>query len=113
MLLNTFRSGATSIFSKLLYSVLLVTAVIGLGMMDYNGMFRSGGAHGDTVATVAGDPLSIQEFDNYVRRYLATEAHGMDPKLAYQMGYINQILMEAGFRAAYLPLRLRSGHTGQ
>jgi peptidyl-prolyl cis-trans isomerase D len=89
MLLDTFRSGATSIFAKALYSVVLLSAVIGLGMMDYNGVFR-GGFKSDTVATVAGEKISVQQFDNAVRQQLS-QVH-LDARTAYQMGYINQIL---------------------
>lgn len=89
MLLDTFRSGAKSVFAKALYTILLVGAVIGLGMMDYNGMFSSG-FRSNTVATVAGQDISAQQFDNVVRQQLS-KVH-LDARTAWQMGYIHQIL---------------------
>ncbi len=89
MLLESFRSASTSIFAKALYSVMLVAAVVGLGMMDYNGVFR-GGFHNDTVATVAGESISVPEFDHVLRQQLA-KLH-LDPKTAWQIGEINQVL---------------------
>ncbi|HTK84020.1 MAG TPA: peptidyl-prolyl cis-trans isomerase [Patescibacteria group bacterium] len=89
MLLESFRSASTSILAKALYTVMLVSAVIGLGMMDYNGMFRAG-FHSDTVATVAGESVSIQQFDNVARRQLS-KMH-LEPKMALQMGYMDEIL---------------------
>ena len=88
MLLNAMRQGATSLFAKILFSILLVAAVLGLSL-GYNNNFRAG-FQDDTIAKVAGQKISVTEFDHSMRGILSRNS--MDVRTAYQMGYVDQIL---------------------
>ncbi|QQG35357.1 MAG: peptidyl-prolyl cis-trans isomerase [Micavibrio aeruginosavorus] len=89
-MLNAMRSGAHSKIVKFVIFSFLLLAVAGMAMMDVGGFFR-GGVQSTTVAAVAGQKIHISEFDRTVRRALGQQAM-LEPKMAYQLGLIDQYL---------------------
>ncbi len=90
MLLNMMRSGAKSVFAKILFSVLLLSAVAGLALMDVGGFFRRGGLHDNTVAKIGREKISSSTFDAMLRQTLSRQ--GVNTQTAYQLGLVDQAL---------------------
>lgn len=89
MVLQKMNSGSGSKVVKIVLLGFLFMAVAGLVLADVQGFFR-GGLRMDTVAKGGGIRVSTQEFDQTVRRVLASQ--GMSPQDAYRLGLIDQIL---------------------
>jgi peptidyl-prolyl cis-trans isomerase D len=88
MLLNFMRQGAQTRLIKFVLFGILLAAAIGLGL---GSSFRSVMPQPDnTVAWVAGDKISVQEFDSNLRRVLSNQ--GIDAKSAYSFGLVDQML---------------------
>ncbi len=89
MVLQKMRGGPGGTVVKSVLLGFLFMAVAGLVMTDVQGFFR-GGLQMDTVAKGGGIRVSTQEFDQTVRRVLASQ--GMSAQDAYRLGLIDQIL---------------------
>jgi peptidyl-prolyl cis-trans isomerase D len=89
-MLQSMRDGAHSGLIKFILFGFLVLGVAGLVLMDVGGVFRGGVSSGD-VAKIGRERLDLRSFDSEVRRELRRS--GLDPQLAYQLGFIEQILM--------------------
>lgn len=89
MVLQKMRGGPGGTVVKSVLLSFLFMAVAGLVMTDVQGFFR-GGLQMDTVAKGGGIRVSTQEFDQTVRRVLASQ--GMSAQDAYRLGLIDQIL---------------------
>ena len=87
MLLRSMRKG----FFSALFLALLVLGGVSLVFTDWNGMFKGGTSKTD-VAKVDGTPIKISEFNSRVTRVLHSQQVSADA--AYQMGLINNILMQ-------------------
>ncbi len=89
-MLQAMRSGAHSKIIKFVLFGLLVLGVGGLVLSDIGGVFRQGVGSTD-VAKVGDEAIGLRKFDTEVRSILRRQ--GLDPQMAYQLGYIDQILM--------------------
>ncbi len=89
-MLQAMRSGAHSQIIKFVFFGLLIMGVSGLVLMDVGGYFRRGVSSTD-VAKISGESISLRQFDMNVRTILRRQ--GLDPQLAYQLGYVDQILL--------------------
>ena len=87
--MKALRKGASGGITKFILFGFLILAVGGLVMMDVGGFFRGGVANSD-VAKAGNQRIPIAAFDRTVRMTLGRI--GMEPKQAYQVGYIDQIL---------------------
>lgn len=88
MLMAMHESAKKGIVKFLIFGV-MGFAVFGLLLMDVGGFFR-GGVPRNTVAEVAGKEITINEFDNMLRRVLAQQ--GLNVETAYQLNFIERIL---------------------
>lgn len=89
-MLQTMRAGKGSIVLKLLFFGLLVMAMLGLAVMDVQGMFRSG-VKQDYIAKIDGAKFTTLEFDRIVQTEL--QKRNIRSEEAYRMGLPQQILM--------------------
>ena len=89
MVMNALRDGAKKGVSKFILAGFLILATGGLVLMDVGGFFR-GGVSSNDVAKIGRTELSIQSFDQTVRRNLSQL--GIPPQEAFRLGYINQLL---------------------
>ena len=87
--MQVLRDGAGSTIIKYILLSFLVLAMGGLVFTDVGGFFRDGIGTND-VAVVGDESISIVTFDNTVRRQLGNSK--VTPAMAYQIGYIDQIL---------------------
>jgi peptidyl-prolyl cis-trans isomerase D len=88
-MLQAMRSGVHSGIIKAIFFGILILGVGGLVFSDIGGVFR-GGVSSTDVARVGGKPVSLRSFDRTVRMVLHNQ--GMDPDMAYRLGYIDRIL---------------------
>jgi peptidyl-prolyl cis-trans isomerase D len=89
-MLQTMRAGKGSIVLKLFFFGLLLMAMVGLAVMDVQGMFRSG-VKQDYVAKIDGKKFSAQEFDRIVQQEL--QKRNIRSEEAFRVGLPQQILM--------------------
>lgn len=89
-MLRALRDGAKSGILKFILFGFMVMAVFGLVLSDVGGFFR-GGVPRNTVATIGDAKLTINEFDLMARRVLSQQ--GIDPQTAFELGFMDQILM--------------------
>jgi peptidyl-prolyl cis-trans isomerase D len=89
MVMTSLRDSASGGVGKFILFGFLVLAAGGLVFSDVGGFFR-GGVSGSDVAKVGDKTISIQQFDNTLRRTIARL--NITPEQAYQFGYTQQIL---------------------
>ncbi|MGQ0526764.1 MAG: peptidylprolyl isomerase [Alphaproteobacteria bacterium] len=91
MVMKALRHGASGGIAKFILFGLMTMAVAGLVLMDIGGFFRSGGMGGNNVIMVGREAVSIQTFDQELRRSVARL--NITPQQAFDMGYVDQLLM--------------------
>src|SRR3989339_2179298 len=89
-MLQAMRDGAHSKLIKFVLFGLMTLGVGGLVFMDIGGYFRRGVSLND-VAKIGHQTIGLRAFDQTVRTILRRQ--GLDPELAYRLGYIDQILV--------------------
>lgn len=89
MVMKALRDGAKGGVTKFILFGFMALATGGLVMMDVGGVFR-GGVGSTDVAKAGEQTISINSFDNTVRR--TAQQLGMSPQEAYRVGYVNQML---------------------
>ncbi len=87
--MSSMRQSASGGIGKFILFGLLVLAAGGLVFSDVGGFFR-GGVSGSDIARVGDKTISIQQFDQTLRRTIARI--GISPEQAYQYGYTREIL---------------------
>ena len=92
MVMRSMRDGASGGFMKYLLFGLLGMSVGGLVLMDVRGVLSGTGVGSNEVVKIEDKAITIQEFDNTVRRSLSQYRGRIDQKQAYQMGLMEQIL---------------------
>ncbi|MCK5556647.1 MAG: peptidyl-prolyl cis-trans isomerase [Alphaproteobacteria bacterium] len=88
-MLKQMREGAKSTFLKLILFGLLLLAMAGLVLMDYQGMFRQG-VQNNTIVSYDGGKLTAPEFDRIVQSTL--RAQNIKQSDAYRAKLPQQIL---------------------
>lgn len=88
-MLTAMRDGANSKIIKFALFGILLMAVGGMAMTDVGGFFRDG-VGTNMVAKAGKESISMTAFDQNLRRVLAQQ--GMQPKEAYQLGFVDQVL---------------------
>ena len=88
-MLKQMREGAKSTFLKLILFGLLLLAMAGLVLMDYQGMFRQG-VKNNTIVSYDGGKLTAPEFDRIVQSMLRSQ--NIRQSDAYRAGLPQQIL---------------------
>ncbi|HYD17450.1 MAG TPA: peptidyl-prolyl cis-trans isomerase [Patescibacteria group bacterium] len=88
-MLKQMRSGAQSVVLKLFLFGLLLMAMLGLAVIDVQGMFTSG-FKSKSVATIDGDKLTTTEFDQLLQTALRRQQMPADQ--AWATGYPAQYL---------------------
>lgn len=88
-MLRLMRTGAQAWIIKFFLFGLLLAAMLGLALMDSQGMFRKG-FKSHTVASVDGEKINTQEFDQLLQS--AMRRQRMKPSDAYKSGYPRQYL---------------------
>tara|TARA_R110001592_G_scaffold16881_5_gene71459 strand:+ start:17753 stop:19684 length:1932 start_codon:yes stop_codon:yes gene_type:complete len=92
MVMRSLRNGASGGFFKYILFGILGMSVGGLVMMDVRGVLNGGGGvGGNDVVRIADDTISIQDFNNTLRRSLA-RYRGITPQQAFKMGLTDEIL---------------------
>lgn len=89
MVMTSLRKGASGGIGKFILFGFLVLAVAGLALSDIGGFFRTG-TGSNNVLKVAGQTVSIQQFDRELRRNLSQI--GLSPQDAYKLGYLDQVI---------------------
>lgn len=89
MVMTSLRDTASGGIGKFILFGFLVLAAGGLVFSDVGGFFRDG-VSGSDVAKVGDTTISIQQFDNTLRRTI--NRLNITPEQAYQLGYTQQIL---------------------
>lgn len=92
MVMRSMRDGASGGFMKYLLFGLLGMSVGGLVLMDVRGVLSGTSVGSNEVVKIEDQAITIQEFDNTVRRSLSQYRGRIDQKQAYQMGLMEQIL---------------------
>lgn len=90
-MLQAMREGTHSQILKFILFGLLMLGVGGLVFTNFGNTLKNSGYSATDVAIAGDTPISLRKFDNTARSILRNQ--GMDTKMAYQLGYINQILM--------------------
>lgn len=88
-MLTAMRDGAHSKIIKFVLFSLLMMGAFGMILMDVGGFFR-GGVGSTTVAKAGREKINYMVFDQHVQRIL--QQQGLNPRDAYQYGFIDQIL---------------------
>ena len=92
MVMRSMRDGASGGFMKYLLFGLLGMSVGGLVLMDVRGVLSGSGVGSNEVVKIEGDAITIQEFDNTVRRSLSQYRGRITQQQAYNMGIMEEIL---------------------
>lgn len=90
-MLRMLRDGAKSPVTKFFLFGLMAMAVAGLVFMDVQGVFR-GGVAPTNVAEIGDSKITIQDFNNVVRRSMQQQR--MSETEAYKLGVIDQLLAQ-------------------
>ncbi|MFH1158546.1 MAG: peptidyl-prolyl cis-trans isomerase [Pseudomonadota bacterium] len=90
-MLKEMREGAKSTALKLVLFGLLLLAMVGLVLMDYQGMFRRG-VRNNTIVSYDGGKLTAPEFDRIVQS--ALRARNIKQSDAYRAGLPQRILKQ-------------------
>jgi peptidyl-prolyl cis-trans isomerase D len=83
-MLQQMRTGAKSGIIKFILFGMLIMATLGLVLMDVQGMFRGSTGSKTIVATVAGEKITIMEFDRLYQNQLRRD--GVSPVDAWRQG---------------------------
>lgn len=89
-MLQAMRTGAQSIFLKIIIFGLLLMAFFGLALMDVQGFFRQG-IQKNAVASFSGAEITTTEFNGILRPYLQQRRISADE--AWRTGLIHNILI--------------------